>query len=271
MYTRKDWNWPVKQPLGDLALKFSTGLILFRLHGENRLLFFLSPEVALANIMKLPSSPPGEHCSGSCCEKFQINSILLIDDISVNLDIIDCWGFIPFFIAPPCVVTLSEIRKWSWRKNRKCTNLIDQLYLPKFSRIFIRLCITHIAQDTANTTWQQKLRGIVIYCRKFVIVRILLAKTKAKLILILSIRRWWQMYGDSQRTWFKLKRPKILEELVSRSTGNGVSHCCWLSEMIEQMIMACEHKLQIIDWKWYVCGATVSMLPFQTANIWTVH
>jgi hypothetical protein len=59
---------PVKQPLELLALVLRTGLILFRLHGENRLLFFLSPEVALANIMKLPSSPPGVHNSGSCCE-----------------------------------------------------------------------------------------------------------------------------------------------------------------------------------------------------------
>lgn len=36
--------------------------------GENLLLFFLSPDVALANMMKLPSSPPGVHCSGSCCK-----------------------------------------------------------------------------------------------------------------------------------------------------------------------------------------------------------
>lgn len=57
---------PVKHPLAERALKLSTGLMLFKLHGEKRLLFFLSPEVARANIIKLPSSPPGVHCSGSC-------------------------------------------------------------------------------------------------------------------------------------------------------------------------------------------------------------
>jgi hypothetical protein len=49
-----------------LAFAFKTGLILLRLHGENLLLFLLSPDVARANIMKLPSSPPGVHTSGSC-------------------------------------------------------------------------------------------------------------------------------------------------------------------------------------------------------------
>lgn len=64
---------PVKQPLGDRALKFNTGLILFKLHGEKWLLFFLSPEVARANMMKFPSSPPGVHISGSCCaHKYRI-------------------------------------------------------------------------------------------------------------------------------------------------------------------------------------------------------
>lgn len=31
------------------------------------MLFLLSPDVARANMMKLPSSPPGVHNSGSCC------------------------------------------------------------------------------------------------------------------------------------------------------------------------------------------------------------
>lgn len=57
---------PVKHPFGERALKFSTGLMLFKLHGEKWLLFFLSPEVARANMMKFPSSPPGVHISGSC-------------------------------------------------------------------------------------------------------------------------------------------------------------------------------------------------------------
>lgn len=42
---------PVKHPLVLLALTFSTGLMADRLHGEKRLLFFLSPDVARANIM----------------------------------------------------------------------------------------------------------------------------------------------------------------------------------------------------------------------------
>lgn len=56
----------MKQPLALRAFAFSTGSIAFNEHGENLLLFRLSPDVALANIMKLPSSPPGVHCSGSC-------------------------------------------------------------------------------------------------------------------------------------------------------------------------------------------------------------
>lgn len=42
---------PVKHPLVLLALTFSTGFIADKLHGENLLLFFLSPEVARANII----------------------------------------------------------------------------------------------------------------------------------------------------------------------------------------------------------------------------
>lgn len=57
---------PVKQPFGERALKLSTGLILLILQGEKWLLFFLSPDVARANIMKFPSSPPGVQTSGSC-------------------------------------------------------------------------------------------------------------------------------------------------------------------------------------------------------------
>jgi len=56
----------VKQPFMERALAFSTGSIDFSEQVLNLLLFFLSPEVARANIMKLPSSPPGVHCSGSC-------------------------------------------------------------------------------------------------------------------------------------------------------------------------------------------------------------
>lgn len=69
---------PVKHPLALRALVFRTGSIAFREHGENLLLFFLSPEVALANMMKFPSSPPGVHCSGSCYNKFHSNPIPLI-------------------------------------------------------------------------------------------------------------------------------------------------------------------------------------------------
>lgn len=66
---------PVKQPLALRAFAFNTGSIDFNEHGENRLLFFLSPDVALANIIKFPSSPPGVHCSGSCCKdkNYKIN------------------------------------------------------------------------------------------------------------------------------------------------------------------------------------------------------
>lgn len=60
-------NWPVKQPFGDRAFVLRTGLMELRLQGLNRLLFLLSPLVARANIMKFPFSPPGVHCSGSCC------------------------------------------------------------------------------------------------------------------------------------------------------------------------------------------------------------
>ncbi len=42
---------PVKQPFGPRAFVNSTGLMLFKLQGLNLRLFFLSPEVALANIM----------------------------------------------------------------------------------------------------------------------------------------------------------------------------------------------------------------------------
>lgn len=57
---------PVKHPLLLRAFAFRTGSIALSEQGENLLLFFLSPDVALANIMKFPSSPPGVHCSGSC-------------------------------------------------------------------------------------------------------------------------------------------------------------------------------------------------------------
>lgn len=52
---------PVKHPLELRAFAFKTGSIAFSEHGENLLLFRLSPDVARANIMKLPSSPPGVH------------------------------------------------------------------------------------------------------------------------------------------------------------------------------------------------------------------
>lgn len=42
---------PVKQPLALRAFAFRTGSIAFREQGENLLLFRLSPEVALANMM----------------------------------------------------------------------------------------------------------------------------------------------------------------------------------------------------------------------------
>lgn len=60
---------PAKHPLEERALAFKTGFMETRLQGLNRLLFRLSPLVALANIIKFPSSPPGEHSSGSCCAK----------------------------------------------------------------------------------------------------------------------------------------------------------------------------------------------------------
>lgn len=52
---------PVKHPLLLRAFAFKTGSIAFSEHGENLLLFLLSPDVARANIIKLPSSPPGVH------------------------------------------------------------------------------------------------------------------------------------------------------------------------------------------------------------------
>lgn len=61
-------NSPVKHPLALRAFAFNTGSIALNEHDENLLLFRLSPDVALANIIKLPSSPPGVHCSGSCCK-----------------------------------------------------------------------------------------------------------------------------------------------------------------------------------------------------------
>jgi hypothetical protein len=55
------FNLPVKHPLELRAFAFKTGSIAFSEHGENLLLFRLSPDVARANIIKLPSSPPGVH------------------------------------------------------------------------------------------------------------------------------------------------------------------------------------------------------------------
>lgn len=60
---------PAKHPLDERALAFKTGFMETKLHGLKRLLFRLSPLVALANIMKFPSSPPGEHSSGSCLSR----------------------------------------------------------------------------------------------------------------------------------------------------------------------------------------------------------
>lgn len=57
---------PAKQPFEERALVLRTGLMDSKLQGLNRLLFRLSPLVARANIIKFPSSPPGEHSSGSC-------------------------------------------------------------------------------------------------------------------------------------------------------------------------------------------------------------
>lgn len=91
VYASENWYeilLPVKHPLGDLALKLSTGFILFKLHGENWLLFFLSPDVALANIMKFPSSPPGVHISGSCCNMPLIKNYEGITTCHSNLDIV---------------------------------------------------------------------------------------------------------------------------------------------------------------------------------------
>jgi hypothetical protein len=59
-------NSPVKHPFELRAFAFKTGSIDFNEHGENLLLLRLSPDVARANIIKFPSSPPGVHCSGSC-------------------------------------------------------------------------------------------------------------------------------------------------------------------------------------------------------------
>lgn len=42
---------PVKQPLMLRAFEFSTGSIALNEHGENLLLFFLSPDVARANMI----------------------------------------------------------------------------------------------------------------------------------------------------------------------------------------------------------------------------
>lgn len=56
----------MKHPLALRAFAFSTGSMALSEHGENLLLFRLSPDVARANMIKLPSSPPGVHCSGSC-------------------------------------------------------------------------------------------------------------------------------------------------------------------------------------------------------------
>lgn len=66
----------VKHPLGLRAFEFNTGSMDFNEHAENLLLFFLSPDVARANIIKLPSSPPGVHCSGSCYKIFVRNIVL---------------------------------------------------------------------------------------------------------------------------------------------------------------------------------------------------
>lgn len=57
----------MKQPFELRAFAFKTGFMACKLQGENLLLFFLSPDVALANIIKFPSSPPGVQPSGSCC------------------------------------------------------------------------------------------------------------------------------------------------------------------------------------------------------------
>lgn len=75
---------PVKQPLAERALVLSTGLIAFRLQGLKRLLLRLSPLVARANIMKFPSSPPGVHCSGSCCNPDKEPTCRLITVISTS-------------------------------------------------------------------------------------------------------------------------------------------------------------------------------------------
>jgi hypothetical protein len=58
----------VKQPLVLRAFVFNTIWMDLSEHGEKRLLLRLSPDVARANMMKLPSSPPGVQVSGSCCE-----------------------------------------------------------------------------------------------------------------------------------------------------------------------------------------------------------
>jgi hypothetical protein len=58
---RKKSSLPVKHPLLLRAFAFSTGSMALSEQGENLLLFRLSPDVARANMMKLPSSPPGVH------------------------------------------------------------------------------------------------------------------------------------------------------------------------------------------------------------------
>ena len=60
----------MKQPSIDLALTSMTLAMESTLQSENLLLLGLSPDVALANMMKFPVSPPGEQAtvSGSCYE-----------------------------------------------------------------------------------------------------------------------------------------------------------------------------------------------------------
>ena len=62
---------PEKHPLSSLALTSMTVAMETLLQAEKRLLLGLSPEVALANMMKFPDGPPGEQSSvsGSCCNR----------------------------------------------------------------------------------------------------------------------------------------------------------------------------------------------------------